>query len=117
MHIKWRKFGNGMLLKYDDKMFMKQRWQIIENRIQTSNEKLWWCKTERLELAQEQSWLIYAYAIRRVGKNKCRVKWTNKCWPGWNVGDVISENLERKFQMMKKDYVHCKLDKLSRIWT
>jgi hypothetical protein len=24
MQIKWRKLGNGMLLKYDDKMFMKK---------------------------------------------------------------------------------------------
>ena len=59
-------------------------------------------KWRDLSLPQELSWLIHAYAISRVKKIKCRVKWTNKSWPGGNIGGVISEKLEKTFQMMKK---------------
>ena len=48
---------------------------------------------KRLELASRTKMTNYAYAISRVEKNKCRVKWTNKSQPGGNIGGVISENL------------------------
>ena len=79
IQIKWRKLVNGTLIKFADKMIMKKRWQRIENRNQTIDEKIWWWrKMKRLEHATpKRSWLIYAYAISRVDKIKCRIKWKN----------------------------------------
>ena len=49
MQIKWRKLGNGMLLKYADKMFMKKKYdkelkteikQVMKNYDETKQRDL-----------------------------------------------------------------------------
>ncbi len=52
----------GKLLKFADKMFMKQKMTKIENRNQVSDEKIWWSKMKRLELAAPKTKEVFIYS-------------------------------------------------------